>query len=546
MNSASVFHFAEWTALILVLLVALGLASLPRRILAKTARTARGKTAKWLLAALECVIFPLLAMGLGWAVLWAPDALHVSWAGLVPSSHRSAWHLFWLAMLVFNFAEATLLQILSWGGKPAIPALLRGVLRVAVTAFAAFFVLRFELGWNITPLLASTALLTAVVGFALQGVLGNLLAGMSLNLTGSLAHRDWVAIDDLEGRGEEMNWREPWVVTLENIPVRIPNSKVADARIRHLSRPAEPRRCSIFVDASYDDAPDEVIVALLAAAQAVPDVCRTPAPAAFVLDYKSYGIGYELRIWLSDYPGRNPIMGEVRRHIWYQFDRRGIQIPYPVTDQVLNDFMERTIVPPTTPAEDPESKRRAAGLLQSDFARKVLQGADGRPLVPEPELEAWAGRLPGLRYGRDEVVFRQGDPGDCCYVVLSGALQGRIHHRESGQSTTFDVAAGAVVGEMSLMTGLPRMAEVQVKESAELLRISAPEFAELLGKHAGLVEQMSQLVAERAQQNRKQYEELTAAGAQAMDQAISRDGILRRFWRLLGGPRGGRGDGKIQ
>ena len=48
MNSTTVFHFAEWTALILVLLVALGIAAWPRRILAQKARAARGKAAKWL------------------------------------------------------------------------------------------------------------------------------------------------------------------------------------------------------------------------------------------------------------------------------------------------------------------------------------------------------------------------------------------------------------------------------------------------------------------------------------------------------------------
>ena len=120
-------------------------------------------------------------------------------------------------------------------------------------------------------------------------------------------------------------------------------------------------------------------------------------------------------------------------------------------------------------------------------------------------------------------------------MVLAGRLEGRIAHRETGATTAFAVGPGAVVGEMSLMTGLPRTAEITVKESAELLRIPAPEFAELLGKHPGLVEQVSQLVAERAQQNRRQLEDALATGAAPVEQALSRDGILRRFWRLLGG-----------
>ena len=535
MNSTSLFHFMEWGGLILVLLAALGLAVPFRRRCARRAAAAAHPAAKWLHAALGSAVFPLVALGLGWLALWAPAGFGLSWADQVPAAHRSAWRLFWLVMLVYAFAETTQLQILAAGGRRQMPALLRGMVRVVVTALAAFAVLRFELGWNITPLLASTALVTAVVGFALQGVLGNLLAGVSLNLTGSLAHRDWVQIDDIEGQIEEMNWRETWLVTLENVPVRIPNSKVADACIRHHSRPGHPRRCSVLVDASYDDPPDAVIRALLAAAQAVPDVCRTPAPVAFVQDYKSYGVGYELRIWLTDYPRRNPIMGEVRRHVWYQFSRAGIQIPYPVTDQVLNDFLSRAVPPAAEPAADPAAARRAAGLLESDFARKVLSGADGQPLVPAGELAAWAGRLATQRYGHGETVFRQGDAGESCYVVLAGKLEGRIRHAESEKETTFEVGPGAVVGEMSLVTGLPRMAEIRVKESAELLRIPAADFVALLGKHAGLVEQMSQLIAERVQQNRKQVEDLLAAGGAGAGQAISRDGILKRFWRLLGG-----------
>ena len=535
MNSVLLYRFAEWGALVAACLAALGLAALPRRRLERLASGGGSPFGRWLRMLLARGLFPALALALGWLVLMLPHWLEVHWASWMPEAHRDAWVLFWLAMLALNALEASVLALHAVSGRTQVPALLRSVLRGVLTALAALFVLRVELGWNITPLLASTALVTAVVGFALQGVLGNLLAGMSLNLTGALAHRDWVVIDDLEGQVDEMNWRETWIVTRENIPVRIPNSKVADARIRNLSRPEGPRRCSVLVDASYDDPPDAVIAALLAAAAAVPDVRRAPPPSAFVLDYKSYGVGYELRLWLDRFHQRDPIMGEVRRHIWYQFRRAGIQIPYPVSDQVLNDFMERAIVPAAPPATDPASERRAAGLLQSDFARKILKDDAGQPLVPAEELGAWARRLTSQFFGREEIVFRQGDAGDGCYVVLSGRLAGCIHHRESGKETTFEVGPGAVVGEMSLMTGLPRMAGIRVKESAELLWIPAVEFAALLAGRPGLVEPLSRLVAERAQQNRKQYEDLLAAGAVAMDQAISGEGILRRFWRLLGG-----------
>jgi len=535
MNRSLLLLFAEGSLLLLAILFSMSLSLLLRRALARRAKASTRAFSKSLLAILGSLLFPLMALGFGLGALWLPSVLSLSWLPPWPETHRSAWHLFWLAILVFNLLESIVVEISASSGKFQVPALLRGVMRVIVTGAAAFFVLRDVLGVNITPLLASTALLTAVVGFALQGVLGNLLAGMSLNLTGSLSKRDWVVIDEVEGQVDEMNWRETWVVTREHIPIRIPNSKVADARIQNLSRPEGPRRCSIFVDASYGDSPDRVIDAMLAAARAVPDVRRMPAPTAMVLEYKSYGVGYELWVWLDRYPQRRPIQGEIRRHIWYQFRRKGIQIPYPVSDQVLNNFMERAIVPATTPLETPEAQRLAEGILRSDFAQKVLQGADGKLLIPEADLSEWAGRLSSQCYGRGEMVFHQGEDGDSCYIVLSGCLEGKIHHRESGKETTFEVGNGAVMGEMSLLTGLPRMADIQVKESAELLKIPAAEFAELLGRHSGVVEQLSQLVADRAAANRQQVEDLMATDSPLLGQTLSKEGILKRFWRLLGG-----------
>ena len=516
-------------------LAALGLAAWPRRRMEERGRRTERRVARWAWSAAAGAISPLLALGLGWMALKAPHLIGAAWADKLPESHRDAWGMFWTTILALNLLEATALQVAAALGRGPIPALLRGVLRGIAVALAALLVARIELGWNITPLLASTALATAVVGFALQGVLGNLLAGMSLNLTGALSHRDWVVIDDLEGQVDEMNWRETWIVTRENVPVRIPNSKVADARIRNLSRPEGPRRCSILVDASYGDPPDKVIEALLASALAVPEVRRTPPPTAFVLDYKSYGVGYEMRVWLDRYHLRDPIMGEVRRHVWYQFRRAGIQIPYPVTDQVLDEFMRRAIVPAAPAAEEPGARRRADGLLGSDFAKKAMRDENGAVLVPEEELRVWAKRLGTELYGRGEIVFRQGDEGDCCYVVLSGALAGRIQHRDEGKETTFEAGPGSVVGEMSLLTGMPRMAEIRAKEESELLKIPAEEFGALLAGRPGLAEQLSRLVAERAGQNRKQYEEALAAGRGAPGQALTSEGILKRFWRLLGG-----------
>lgn len=537
MQSATLLDFAEGSLLFMVLVLAAGITLLIRRLLLQGLSQA-GKGRQIGLTLLDSLLFPALALGVGYPAFHLFDHFCIQWGQACSSSPRLGWNLFWLAMLGFNFVEAIVTQLLNHGSQGRIPALLRGVLRVVVIALSAFFVLRFALGFDITPLLASTALVTAVVGFALQGVLGNLMAGMSLNLTGSLAHDDWVSIDGLEGQVEEVNWRETWLLTGEQISVRVPNSKMAESRIRHLNRPQRSRRCSVLVDASYDDPPDAVMDAMIAAALAVSDVCRQPQPVAFPAEFKDYGIGYEMFIWLDAYPNRIRIQGEVRRRIWYEFDRRGIRIPYPLSDQVINHLAQRMASSPDDAKTDPETRGRVEGLLRSDFANKVLRDTDGKLLIPENDLARWAESLTRLRYGRNETVFRQGDPGDGCYVVLSGQLEGVIHYPETGREARFPVEAGAVVGEMSLMTGLPRMAEIRVLQSAELLRIPPHEFAALLRDNPDVLGPLSRLVAERVQSNQQQYDLLQANSAQPISQVVSSEGILKRFWRLLGGSAG--------
>lgn len=534
MKSGTLLNFAEWSLLFIVLVLAAGITLVFRRLLMQGVPQA-GKRSQIALTLLDSLLFPLLALGVGYPAFRLFNHFCVEWEQVCSSSPQLGWNLFWLAMLGFNFVEATVTQLLNHGSQGRIPALLRGVLRVVVIALSAFFVLRYALGFDITPLLASTALVTAVVGFALQGVLGNLMAGMSLNLTGALAHDDWVSIEGLEGQVEEVNWRETWLLTGEQISVRVPNSKMAEARIRHLSRPQRSRRCSVLVDASYDDPPDAVMDAMVAAALAVPDVCRQPQPVVFPAEFKDYGIGYEMFIWLDAYPNRIRIQGEVRRRIWYEFDRRGISIPYPLSQQVINDFVQRIVSSPANPAAHSEDRRRVEGFLRSDFVNKVLRDSDGQLLISEDQLANWAESLVCQRYGRNEMLFRQGDPGDGCYVVLSGQLEGFINYPDSGRETRFQVEAGAVVGEMSLMTGLPRIAGIRILQSAELLRIPAHKFAGLLRDNPNVLGPLSTLVAERVQSNQQQYELLQASTSQPIIQVVSSEGILKRFWRMLGG-----------
>ena len=297
-----------------------------------------------------------------------------------------------------------------------VPDLLGDILRVVLLLLLAFAVVKIELGWDIGPLLASTALVTAVVGFALQGVLGNLLAGMSLHLTRSVQPGDWVALtsgsgQEVEGKVTRTNWRETRIQTLNHEELIVPNGSLSEATIHNFNHPSPTRRHHLEVGASYGDAPDDVIAALVAAARAVPEVLEKPAPHAVVTEFQDYGINYRLFFWTRQYHLRGWIDGQVCRHIWYKFKRHGIKIPFPMSDKLLNDFMavvynQRDVEPE---AKDVTAVARA--LAVSDLHRKLVVGKDGAPLLTADELRRVAPRVRRELWTQGEVIMRQGESG---------------------------------------------------------------------------------------------------------------------------------------
>ena len=128
MNSAWMFHVAEWGALALAWLAALGLAAWPRRRMEERGKRSDRPMVRWVWAALAGTLSPALALGLGWMALKAPHWLGSTWAERMPESHRDAWGLFWTTILALNLLEATALQIAAALGRGQMPALLRGVL----------------------------------------------------------------------------------------------------------------------------------------------------------------------------------------------------------------------------------------------------------------------------------------------------------------------------------------------------------------------------------------------------------------------------------
>ena len=117
------------------------------------------------------------------------------------------------------------------------------------------------------------------------------------------------------------------------------------------------------------------------------------------------------------------------------------------------------------------------------------------PLTPE-ELARLASAAGSHTYAPGETIIRAGDAGDSMFVVDSGVVEVRVS--DNGRPRTVaSLGEGAFFGEMALLTGQPRSANVVATEETEVLEIGHDALKQLFEANPDLAESLSHTVAER-------------------------------------------------
>jgi len=223
---------------------------------------------------------------------------------------------FFVVFFLIRIVDALLKSIYAWRGRSfPLPKVLHGLILGVIYLLIIFIILKDVLYINITPFLATSAILTMILGLAFQGVLSNILAGMSLHFTQSFRKGDWIRVGSDEGRVIDTNWRETRVHDRYSNIIVLPNNLVASEKITNFSMPLEKSALTISVKASYETPPTAVFKSLIEAAQDVAEVLATPAPEAYLLSYDDMGISYLLKFWIKDFDQKYQILAEVGRLI---------------------------------------------------------------------------------------------------------------------------------------------------------------------------------------------------------------------------------------
>jgi small-conductance mechanosensitive channel len=206
------------------------------------------------------------------------------------------------------------LQYLFLGSMRAgVPLLLVNIFSLLLSVVIVFWSLSKLFGIDLTPILATSAAFSIVLGLALQDTLGNLFAGISLQVDKTFELGDWIEVQNglikIVGQVTELSWRSTVLVGLTDELITLPNKLVASCQVSNFSLEKGPIiRSQLFrlkFNADSMKAKDLIETAI----SQISDIRGVPTPFAYIQDINENWIAIKAVYYIDDY-GKQYVIGD--------------------------------------------------------------------------------------------------------------------------------------------------------------------------------------------------------------------------------------------
>ena len=180
------------------------------------------------------------------------------------------------------------------------------------------------------------------IGFGLQNIASNLIAGFILLFERPIKIGDLVEVTELDtfGRVSSINLRSTIITALDEKEIIVPNSQLITESVHNLTHANDLFRLCIQVGVSYSSDVEVVKKVLLETAHEHPEVIKEPSPelpnvtAPFIrfTDFGESSLNFELLAWIPDSTHRFDVASDLHFMIWHKFKEYNITIPFPQRD----------------------------------------------------------------------------------------------------------------------------------------------------------------------------------------------------------------------
>lgn len=349
-----------------------------------------------------------------------------------------------------------------------------------ITGSLGLVVILESTGFNLASLAVLAGGLGIGIGFGIQNITENFLSGLTLLIERSVKVGDfielWVSEEfkTLQGTVKKISLRSTIVQTSEGACLVMPNSNLVQKPILNWKYDNSNNQIIIPVKVDYGSDPLAVTEALLNSAYLEALVLKEPSPKVIFNALSDGMLEFELRIWVNNVEKRTDVRSSLNFIIEYNLRQYGIllshlqaennQMPYK-----QEDLQEKNILP----------------LSLRVLLRQVTYFHNFTDIELRQLIESGYRQ----RLSTSTILFRENDPGDAFYIILSGSVEVFVEKINKHLTT---LKAGQFFGELALMLAIPRTATVRTLEDTNVFVINNKGFEKLLKSQPNLAEEIVQ------------------------------------------------------
>lgn len=220
----------------------------------------------------------------------------------------------WGGVVFIKVSGLTILQYLFLGSMRAgVPLLIVNIfslgLSLVLILWGASQIFNLQLG----PLMATSAAFSIILGLALQDTLGNLFAGIALQLDHNFEIGDWLEVNNsgqkVVGQVKEISWRTTTMIGWTDEMIVLPNRVMASAQIANFQSGNLPIIRSQMFRLPYGVDADLAKKVLLQSLDGQAQVRKFPEPLCIITETNESWLGFKLVYYIDNY-GAQFVLGD--------------------------------------------------------------------------------------------------------------------------------------------------------------------------------------------------------------------------------------------
>jgi branched-chain amino acid transport system substrate-binding protein len=379
--------------------------------------------------------------------------------------------------------------------------------QVLIFFVATLFVLSNVFSVDLTGVLATSGVLTVIIGLAIQPNLSNIFSGLFVNLEKPFIPDDWVTIDDITGQIIDISWRSTRIRTFLNTEVTIPNEIVSKSIITNWHRPdqrfSEGYKIRITLSFHPHHEPQFITQLLYDSLKKVKPVDgRRSLNLQWVkfIDVDQYGMKFAVNFDCTNRELKNSQENEVLMEIHKTMRHAGVTLTAGrLTTQIKEDVGLGALKYGSRTPDDfnPYIMGRANPYNESIKNQVLLQKVPIFNYLNTPDIQLIAEVCERKMYEEKEYIVKQNDNDQSLFIIADGVVSVQLN-KDDGSCVEIDkLGVGDFFGEMSLMTGEPRVADIVTLRPTLVLEIKKEIMEKLLTENSTFSDKISVILAER-------------------------------------------------